>query len=157
MSIGSEDAKGNQLVKNTRQLLRDDPDIQFVGNVEGREMFHGACDVVVADGFVGNVALKLMEGLAEGLFKSVCLELGSTRPDLYPRFEEAIFTIRDKYDFNAYGGAPLLGVNGICIICHGASSSRAITNAIRIAREAADRHVNERIVQRLARSPRNGP
>ena len=150
LSIGQEDAKGNQLVKETRELLRGDDDIHFVGNVEGRELFHGVCDVLVTEAFVGNVALKLIEGLSEGLFKSLCLELARRNPQLAGQFEKAIVKLREKYDFNEYGGAPLLGVNGICIICHGASRRRAIANAIRVARNFANAHINERITDRIA-------
>ncbi len=150
LSIGQEDAKGNQLVKETRELLRGDDDIHFVGNVEGRELFHGVCDVLVTEAFVGNVALKLIEGLSEGLFKSLCLELARRNPQLAGQFEKAIVKMREKYDFNEYGGAPLLGVNGICIICHGASRRRAIANAIRVARNFANAHINERITDRIA-------
>ncbi len=150
LSIGEEDAKGNQLVKETRDLFKNDPELKFVGNIEGRDIFHGACDVVVTEGFVGNVALKLMEGLAEGLFKSTCLELTRSNPDLAGQFEHAITKIREKYDFNEYGGAPLLGVNGICIICHGASRPRGITNAIRVTLDFAKTHINDRITERIA-------
>ncbi len=156
LSIGSEDAKGNQLVKETRELFKNDPEVKFVGNVEGSDMFHGACDVVVTEGFVGNVALKLMEGLAEGLFKSTYLELTRLNPDLASQFEHAITTIREKYDFNEYGGAPLLGVNGICIICHGASQARGITNAIGVTLDFAETHINDRITERLGRRRQSG-
>lgn len=156
LSIGAEDAKGNQLVKETRNLFKNDPEVKFVGNVEGRDMFHGACDVVVTEGFVGNVALKLIEGLAEGLFKSTCLELTRSSPDLADQFEQAITTIKEKYDFNEYGGAPLLGVNGICIICHGASRPRGITNAIRVALDFAKTHINDRITECLSRRGQGG-
>ena len=150
LSIGAEDAKGNQLVKETHALLREDPEIKFIGNVEGRDLFRGVCDVVVCEGFVGNVALKLMEGLAEGLFKSIASELAREKVELAGQFQQAISSIQEKYDFNEYGGAPLLGVNGICIICHGASQSRAIINAIRVAREFAKTHINDRITERIA-------
>ncbi len=156
LSIGAEDAKGNQLVKETRDLFKNDSEIKFVGNVEGREMFHGACDVVVTEGFVGNVALKLMEGLAEGLFKSTYLELTKSTPDLAGQFEQAITTIKEKYDFNEYGGAPLLGVNGICIICHGASRPRGVTNAIGVTLNFAKTHINDRITECLARRGQSG-
>ncbi len=150
LSIGEEDAKGNQLVKQARELLKSDPTMRFVGNVEGREMFRGVCDVVVTEAFVGNVALKLMEGMAEGLFRSMLREMVRNRPDLKAEFEAAIGTISEKYDFNEYGGAPLLGINGICIICHGASDRRAITNAVRVARDFANREINRRITERIA-------
>ncbi len=150
LSIGEEDTKGNQLVKETRELLRTDPNIKFVGNVEGRELFHGACDVIVTEAFVGNVALKLIEGLSEGLFRSLLMEMAQTGMQLGKEFEEAIAKMRVKYDFNEYGGAPLLGINGIAIICHGASKRQAITNAIRVANTFASTHVNDRITKRIA-------
>ncbi len=150
LSIGVEDAKGNQLVRETYALLRNDPEIRFIGNVEGRDLFRGVCDVVVCEGFVGNVALKLIEGLAEGLFKSIASELAGEKGDLAAQFSRAIRAIRERYDFNEYGGAPLLGVNGICIICHGASQWLAIANAIRMAREFAKTHINDRITERIA-------
>jgi len=150
LSIGQEDAKGSPLVKDARELLRDDPKIRFVGNCEGRDLFHGACDVIVCEAFVGNVALKLMEGLADGLFKSLLKELADVHPNVHGELGGLIAAIRDRFDFNEYGGAPLLGVNGICIICHGASESRAITNAVRVAIESANSRVNDRITDRLA-------
>lgn len=149
LSIGAEDAKGNQLVKETHALLKADPEVKFIGNVEGRDLFRGICDVVVCEGFVGNVALKLMEGLSEGLFKSISSELARSRSELPGQFSRAIASIREKYDFNEYGGAPLLGINGICIICHGASQRRGITNAIRAAREFAQACINDRITERV--------
>lgn len=156
LSIGEEDAKGNQLVKETRELFKSDPEMKFIGNVEGREMFHGTCDVVVTEGFVGNVALKLMEGLADGLFKSTYLELARSNPDQAGRFKQAIATIQDKYDFNEYGGAPLLGVNGICIICHGASRARGLTNAIGVTLNFAKTHINDRITECISRRSQSG-
>ncbi|HET6428347.1 MAG TPA: phosphate--acyl-ACP acyltransferase, partial [Phycisphaerae bacterium] len=150
LSIGEEDEKGNALVKETRALLRSDPTIRFVGNVEGQDLFRGACDVVVTEGFVGNVALKLMEGLAEGLVKSLLTDLSASSLAERPQVRDALANIKEKYDFNEYGGAPLLGVNGISIICHGASHARAITNAVRVAREFATLKINDRITARIA-------
>jgi len=152
LSIGEEDAKGTQLVKGTRALLRGAPEMRFIGNVEGRDLFHGGCDVVVTEGFVGNVALKLMEGLAEGLFQSLLSELGQTgmQPEHRQFLMKSVGGIRDKYDFNEYGGAPLLGVNGICVICHGASQQRGIANAVRVAARLARQKINDRIAERIA-------
>ena len=155
LSIGSEEAKGNALVKETRRLFKSDPEVRFIGNVEGRDMFHGVCDVVVTEGFVGNVVLKLMEGLVEGLFRSTYMELAQSNPDLAGGFGKAISRIKEKYDFNEYGGAPLLGVNGICIICHGASKPRGITNAVRVALNFAKTHINNRITECLCRRGQN--
>ncbi|MHC4715409.1 MAG: phosphate acyltransferase PlsX [Planctomycetota bacterium] len=150
LSIGEEDEKGNALVKETRELLRSDPMIKFVGNVEGQDIFRGACDVAVTEGFMGNVALKLMEGLADGLVKSLLTDLSQTGLAERPQVRDALAKIKDKYDFNEYGGAPLLGVNGISIICHGASHARAISNAVRVAREFATLKINDRITTRIA-------
>jgi len=150
LSIGSEDAKGNELVRRTRELLHEDPTVNFVGNVEGRDLFRGVCDVVVCEGFVGNVVLKLMEGMAEALIRTLLGHLVESMPDHAAEVEASTRTILNKYDFNEYGGAPLLGVGGITIICHGASSYRGIMNAVRAAIEFSKHHVNEQITQALS-------
>ena len=149
LSIGQEDAKGNDLVKQTRELLKDAPDLRFVGNVEGRDLFRGVCDVMICDGFVGNVVLKLIEGMAEGVLGALLGELAIRMPALEKEIKRAAADIMVKYDFNEYGGAPLLGVAGICIICHGASSHRGIENAIGVAMEFARHEVNEQITELL--------
>lgn len=149
LSIGEEDAKGNELVKQTRELLRQDPAINFIGNAEGRDVFRGTCDVMICEGFVGNVCLKLIEGLAEGLFKSMYKEMTTQKPQLMGEFEGVLKIIRNKWDFNEYGGAPLLGINGICIILHGASHYRAFVNGLRVARESAAARINDRIIDRI--------
>ncbi len=150
LSIGEEDAKGNDLVKRTRELLNSDDRISFVGNVEGRDLFNGSCDVMVCDGFVGNVVLKLMEGMAEGVLKGLVKHLADAVPEHALILKKAATTILGNYDYNEYGGAPLLGVSGICIICHGASDYRGIKNAVRVIEEFSKHHVNEQIVQMLA-------
>ncbi|KKK89525.1 hypothetical protein LCGC14_2732210, partial [marine sediment metagenome] len=150
LSIGEEDAKGSPLVKEAHELLRDDSTVRFIGNIEGQDLFRGVCDVVVTEGFVGNVALKLIEGLAEGLVKSLLRDLAELGVGGSRDVGGILDEIRERYDFNAYGGAPLLGVNGISIICHGASKRRAITNAIRVAREFRTLRINERITNRIA-------
>lgn len=147
LSIGAEDAKGNALVKEARELFKRNPAMKFVGNVEGCDIFRNLCDVIITDGFVGNVALKLIEGLAEGLIKSITQELTVSRPDLAEQFNRAVLATKERYDFNEYGGAPLLGVNGICIICHGASRARAMTNAIKVALDFSKTRINERITE----------
>jgi glycerol-3-phosphate acyltransferase PlsX len=149
LSIGEEDAKGTSLVKHTRQLMKDDPAVNFVGNVEGRDLFRGVCDVMVCEGFVGNVMLKLMEGMAQGVVQALLAELLTTMPGQESVIRKAGGVIATKYDYNEYGGAPLLGVGGICIICHGASSSRGMMNAVRVAKDFATGRVNERIVELL--------
>ncbi|MGA2266524.1 MAG: phosphate acyltransferase PlsX [Phycisphaerae bacterium] len=154
LSIGEEEAKGNELVKQTRQLMKEDPCVHFVGNVEGRDLFRGVCDVMICEGFVGNVVLKLMEGMAEGIVKSLLEELLATMPNQEKLIRQAAKNIATKYDYNEYGGAPLLGVSGIFIICHGASNYRGIMNAVRVARDFAAGHVNEQIMELLG--PREG-
>lgn len=149
LSIGSEDAKGNELVKRTRELLKDRNGLCFVGNVEGRDLFRGICDVAVCEGFVGNVCLKIMEGLSEGLFKCLGEELARIDPNMAQQVQQLFQPVLQRYDCNEYGGAPLLGVNGICIICHGASNARAIRSAIRAARDYATQGVNESITAEL--------
>jgi glycerol-3-phosphate acyltransferase PlsX len=149
MSIGEEDAKGNELVKQVRQMLKADPKLNFQGNVEGRDVARGVVDVIACEGFVGNVILKLTEGLAEGLIKTIVNELIHESPALAKQFEPVVKNIWKRHDYNEYGGAPLLGVDGICIICHGSSNYRAIVNAVRVAREFARQGVNNRIVEDL--------
>lgn len=150
LSVGQEEAKGNELVKKTRELLEQDPRMPFVGNVEGRDLFRGVCDVMVCEGFVGNVVLKLMEGMAEGVLLAMLGEMAGSMPGQEPAIKKAAESILGKYDFNEYGGAPLLGVDGICIICHGASNYRGIKNAVRVAVELLKHRVNERIVELLS-------
>lgn len=150
LSIGEEDAKGNELVKGARALLKADKHINFVGNVEGRDVFGGVVDVMVTEGFVGNVMLKLMEGMATGVMKSMLKELVSEVPALADKIKQAAKNVAMRYDYNEYGGAPLLGVNGISIICHGASDYRAIKNAVRVAEEFSRLKVNEQITEQLA-------
>src|SRR5207245_3908044 len=110
LSIGEEDAKGTTMVKDSRILMRDEPLINFVGNVEGRDLFKGVVDVVVCDGFVGNIVLKFTEGMAEGLFKTIAAELQEVAPTLVDQFKPVMQKIYQKHDWRDYGGAPLLGV-----------------------------------------------
>ncbi|MCG3181635.1 MAG: Phosphate acyltransferase [Phycisphaerae bacterium] len=152
MSIGEEDAKGNELVKHARELMKSDPNLNFVGNAEGRDVFNGRLEVITCDGFVGNVILKLTEGLAEGLFKTIGREIAAESMELARQFEPVVRKIWSKHDYSEFGGAPLLGVDGICIICHGSSDHRAIKNAIRVAIEYANQNVNQRIIEELAQS-----
>jgi phosphate acyltransferase len=150
ISVGGEDVKGSPLVKKANELLRADPSIDFVGNVEGRELFSGACEVGVCDGFVGNVVLKLTEGLAEGLFRTIRREVAAESEELGKRIEPIFGRIWQKHDYSEYGGAPLLGVNGSCIICHGSSDRRAIFNAVRIAADFINKDLNKTILSRLS-------
>ncbi len=139
VSIGEEAAKGSPLVKEARSLIMRDSRLHFVGNIEGRDVFGGECDIAVCDGFVGNVILKLTEGLAEGLFKTIVHEIKADSEELLTRFEPIVDRIWKRHDFAEYGGAPLLGTRKAAIICHGRSDQRAIGNAIRVAVEQ-DRH-----------------
>jgi glycerol-3-phosphate acyltransferase PlsX len=152
LSIGEEDAKGNPLVKEARKLMRDEPQINFVGNIEGRDLFKGACDVVVCDGFVGNIILKFTEGIAEGLFQTILAEVQDVAPKMLDQFKPVLKTIYARHDWQEYGGAPLLGVGGICMICHGRSEPLAIKNAIRVARQLHIAGINEKIVAAIEKS-----
>jgi len=154
MNVGSEEAKGNELSKDTHALFHDSPLVdQFVGNIEGRDIHRGACDVVVTEGFVGNVVLKVCEGLFEFVMKMVTHELSKSLDVERHKAHSTLTALVHKYDYSAYGGAPLLGIDGICIICHGSSGDRAIKNAIKIAAQYARAGLNEKIVQELATAP----
>lgn len=149
LSIGGEESKGNQLVKDANKLMRSDKKLNYVGYIEGRELFMGKANVVICEGFTGNVVLKLAEGLSEGLFKTISHEIAQTNPDLAGEFKPIVKSIYAKHDYHEYGGAPLLGVNGVCMICHGSSEARTITNAIRTSINFAQHDVNQRIVDTL--------
>ncbi len=153
LSVGEEDAKGTTLVKQAHELLRVSPSINFVGNFEGRDLFRGGCDVVICDGFVGNIALKLIEGLAEGLFKIISKEIFLASPELAKSFEPVVKRVWANHDYAEYGGAPLLGVDGTCIICHGSSNYFAIRNAVRVATEYLESDLNAIIAAELAKEP----
>jgi phosphate acyltransferase len=152
LSIGEEDAKGTMMVKDARKLMRDEPQINFVGNVEGRDLFRGVVDVVVCDGFVGNIVLKFTEGLAEGLFQTILSELQEFSPEFQEQFKPVMKKLYHKHDWQEYGGAPLLGVDGYCLICHGRSEAKAIKNAIRVAKQLVNSGVNQKIVEKIAAS-----
>jgi phosphate acyltransferase len=151
LSIGEEESKGNDLTREAFQLLKQLP-LNFVGNVEGRDLFNGKVDVIVADGFVGNVALKISEGvsnlvrtaLKESLKATITRQVGA----LLSR--SAFIDFKKRLDHTEYGGAPLLGVKGVCIITHGSSNANAIKNAVRVAAEFSERGINEKIERGLA-------
>ncbi len=149
LSVGEESEKGNELVKQTHALLRKDPHLDFVGNVEGRDLFSNVCQVAVCDGFVGNILLKLIEGLSEGLFPTLSREFEDEDPEAKARFDSALKRVWARHDFSEYGGAPLLGINGTCMICHGRSDDRAIFNAVRAAHKFCSFAFNETLVERL--------
>ncbi len=145
LNIGSEELKGNPLVREARALMKQLP-INFHGNVEGVEVFSGDCHVVVTDGFTGNVLLKVSEGVAEYLLRTV-FGLMQKAGVLPPQMKLVQSEIMPKVDFSEYGGALLLGVEGIVTICHGRSRAPAFANAIRFACRAMDAEVNQHIVQ----------
>jgi len=153
MSIGQEDAKGNEVVKKAREFMKADSRMNFVGNIEGRDIFKGVCDVAVCDGFVGNVILKLTEGLVDGLFKAIKHELLAEKLRLAMKFKPVMKRIYKKYDYNEYGGAPLLGINGTALICHGSSRSRTIRNAISASKKYHTKKINDKIIEYLSSSP----
>ena len=145
-------ANRNQGLLDFLGRLRDEPQVNFYGNVEGRDLFRGVVDVVVCDGFVGNIVLKFTEGMAEGLFKTIIAELRQLDPKLVDPFKSAMSKIHQRHDWQEYGGAPLLGIGGYCLICHGRSDARAIKNAIRVGKQLADSGINKKIVEAIATS-----
>lgn len=134
LSVGEESEKGTRLVRSAHELIEADGRLRFVGNVEGRDLFCDRCDVAVCDGFVGNIVLKLIEGLAEGLFKVLAREVGEESDEARLRMQTALENVRRRHDYAEYGGAPLLGVDGVSIVCHGRSDATAIRNAVRAAK-----------------------
>ena len=151
LSIGGEEGKGTPLVKDTHKLMKADRHLNYVGHVEGRGLFDGEADVVITEGFTGNVVLKLAEGLSSGLFKTIAHEIFEVDPQMAMQFEPIVKNIYKKHDYHEYGGAPLLGANGSCFICHGSSEARTIRAAIRAAHTYHDHNVNDCIVDQLAR------
>jgi glycerol-3-phosphate acyltransferase PlsX len=146
LSIGEEDSKGNEVTKEAFKLLKSSS-LNFIGNVEGRDVYSGAADVILCDGFIGNVALKISEGLADAMKKILLKEVaGSPLGRLSYLFVAGpLGRLKRRMDYAEFGGAPLLGVNGISMICHGRSSAKAIKNAIRRAKGMAESRLNELI------------
>lgn len=159
LSIGGEDAKGSKFTKEAFQLLEHSP-LNFIGNVESHDLFEGTVDVAVCDGFVGNVVLKTSESvshamgqwLKESFSSSLLRKIGAGILKASGAFQE----IKDRVDPEAYGGAPLLGVKGVCIIGHGSSSSYAVYNAIRVASTAVDQKLNQLIEEEINAIFENG-
>ncbi len=153
LSNGTEETKGNELTRAVNELLKK-TNLNYIGYIEGRDIFYGKADVVVCDGFVGNVFLKASEGLAEAVIhllketviKSPIALLGTLLA--YP----ALKKFKKRWDYSEYGGAPLIGVKGLAIVCHGSSSSKAIKNAIFLAHEYIERGINDKIVDELHRN-----
>jgi glycerol-3-phosphate acyltransferase PlsX len=152
ISLGEEDVKGTDLTKEVFQMLKES-NLNFVGNIEGRHLFEDPVEVVVCDGFVGNVILKTSESIAVAIFQWLKHELVRTPLRKAGAFlaKDAFLTIKNKTNYEEYGGSPLLGVNGICIIAHGASTPLAIKNALRVAAESIEQQVNPHIVEKIRR------
>jgi phosphate acyltransferase len=150
MNIGSEEGKGTELYRETHtrsveSALKD----RYIGNVEGRGLYQGEADVLICEGFVGNVVLKVSEGMAEFMLKSVAAEL---LPQLAGDREQAALAFQAlsrRYAYSEAGGAPLLGIDGICIICHGSSDAHSIANALRGAAAFNNHAINSQIVEEL--------
>jgi glycerol-3-phosphate acyltransferase PlsX len=159
LNIGEEGAKGNRLAKETHDLFRRSG-LNFYGNIEGVEVFQGRCDVVICDGFTGNIVLKVSEGIAErlvGMFQQALQDAfvgaldGVAARGVRERIDSAMASLQERLDYAEFGGAPLLGVNGTVIIAHGRSHARAVFNAIRVAKRMADVDINGRIVENIRR------
>jgi glycerol-3-phosphate acyltransferase PlsX len=163
VSNGEEESKGNQLVKRThalfKQAIGETATFKFIGNIEGKDIFRGGADVVVCDGFVGNVVLKTGEGVAEMVMSLIKDELGKhmwMKPFVFPMMP-ALRRLKRRIDYAERGGAPLLGVNGICIIGHGRSDAYAITNACKAAQKAVQSDITETIRTRICEMPTPPP
>jgi len=152
VSLGEEDVKGNEMTKEVFKMLKKSS-LNFVGNIEGRHLFEDPVEVVVCDGFVGNVILKTCESISVAIFTWLKHELMRTPMRKAGAFlaKDAFNTIRDKTNYEEYGGSPLLGVNGICIIAHGSSTPLAVKNALRVAAESIEQQVNPHIVEEIRR------
>jgi glycerol-3-phosphate acyltransferase PlsX len=155
LNVGTEEEKGTDLTKATRQLFQNSPLAdRFVGNVEGRDIYEGHARVVVCEGFVGNVLLKAGEGAVEFLFATLKQELAGLLPGLPAEAGRAISAclkdLKTRFEYQEFGGGPLLGIRGACIICHGSSGARAIKNALRIAGTMAEDRLGQLIVEQLA-------
>jgi phosphate acyltransferase len=150
LSNGEEESKGNELTRDTAPLLRELP-FNYVGYVEGRDIFNGRADVIVCDGFVGNVVLKVSEGLAEAVGRMIKTEIKQSPLSIlgYLLSARAFANFKKKIDYAEYGGAPLLGIDGVGMICHGGSNAKAIKNAVRFANEFARKGVNQRMAEKL--------
>ncbi len=154
LSNGEEESKGNELTREAHRVLKDST-VSYAGYVEGRDVFNGKVDVVVCDGFVGNVVLKISEGLADAIGTMLRREIGGRFLAKIGYFlaRPAFKAFKKKLDYAEYGGAPLLGIKGTGVICHGGSSCKAIKNAIFQAREYVAKEVNERLVDQLRKEP----
>jgi glycerol-3-phosphate acyltransferase PlsX len=162
LNVGTEDEKGTELTRATRAMYQASPWAgRFNGNVEGRDIYQGDVRVVICDGFVGNVLLKAGEGAVEFLFSELKQELARLMPELPGDAGQKIGLrlkqLKTRFEYEEFGGAPLLGIRGACIICHGASGNRAIKNALRVAGAMASERLSARIVEQLAGAPAPAP
>jgi glycerol-3-phosphate acyltransferase PlsX len=150
LSIGEEEGKGNELTKETFRVMKE-TGLNFIGNAEGRDVFNGNCDVVVCDGFIGNVVLKASESLGEMVKKGLKTELTKNPIRIAGALliKGALNGLMQRMDYSEYGGAPLLGVNGGCIVCHGRSNAKAIKNAIRVARDFTQNQISTKIRDKI--------
>lgn len=155
LNVGDEETKGSQLVLNTHGLLKDDPNVNYIGYAEGRDIFEGKADVIVCEGFTGNVVLKLAEAMASGLFRTIAHEIFEIDPELAMKFEPVVKSIYKKHDYHEYGGAPLLGANGVLLICHGSSEARTIVSTVRQAKQYLELEVNQALIDALAEAEDN--
>ncbi|HKY34006.1 MAG TPA: phosphate acyltransferase PlsX [Candidatus Polarisedimenticolia bacterium] len=155
LSVGEEDSKGNAVTKEVLRQLRSSSALNVIGNVEGRDIFNGNADVIVSDGFTGNVSLKAIESVAEMLAVLLRQELTSSLPARLGALlsRAALRRFKKRVDYAEYGGMPLLGVKGSAIICHGRSSSKAVKNAVRVAAEVIESRVNDRIQEVMHSMP----
>ncbi|MEZ6064019.1 MAG: phosphate acyltransferase PlsX [Planctomycetaceae bacterium] len=151
MNIGSEEGKGTDLYRETHRYLTGSRlKDRYIGNVEGRGVYQGEADVLICEGFVGNIVLKVSEGMAEFMMKTVAGTLMSALSDERDRAKEVMAQLMQKYRYQESGGAPLLGIDGTCIICHGSSDSDSIRNALKMTLEMKAHHINSQIVEQLA-------
>lgn len=153
LNIGSEEEKGTALVKAARDLMKADPKLNFIGYVEGRDISKHPCDVLITDGFTGNVVLKVVEGWSEALLHGLQKEIMAESPALLGQVKPAMGRFLKKYDHEEYGGALLLGVSGVFLKVHGSAGARAIKNAVAAAKTACSLDINRKIVDRLAVTP----
>ena len=150
LNIGSEDGKGTDLYRETHALLLNSPIKEYyIGNVEGRDVYHGDVDVIICEGFVGNVVLKVSEGMAEFVLKTVGGAFMNALTTERDHAMQTLARLTEQFLYQESGGAPLLGIDGICIICHGSSDHRSIRNALKMATEIDNHHINSRITELL--------
>lgn len=154
MNVGEEEGKGHELVQQTYELFRNSPfKDRFIGNVEGRDIHRGAADVIVTDGFTGNVVLKLSEGVFEFVMNQVNQDVIGALDVERDKALMAMKGLLGRFHYSAFGGAPLLGIDGVCIICHGSSKDRAIANALGVAAKDVRVQLNQKIVEELEALP----